>query len=561
MLISLHVKNLALIEEEEILFEEGLNILTGETGAGKSVIIGSVNLALGAKADKDLIRQGAESAYIELTFTIDERQTELLKEMELYPEEDNILVIQRRIMPGRSVSKVCGETVNTKQLQAIAEILIDIHGQNDHQSLLKQKKQLEILDDFAGEQEAKVKSELKIHYEKWQDLKHNMEELQMDEDARLKEINLLQFELKELEEAQLINGEDEELEQQYRKMTNSKRIKEAAAAAYRLTGYESTDGAGENTGRALRELKSVSSFDQQLVDLEDQLSEIDSLLNDFNRTLAEYMVDLEFDDGSFLEIENRLNLLNHLKSKYKKSLPDIFEYEKSAQERLKLLEEFETHYSKLEEDCRFTKAMLIEQCKKLSKIRKKNGEALSESLRNALLDLNFEDVKFRIDLISDPEHPTAGGFDKAEFMISTNKGQELKPLSHVASGGELSRIMLALKTVLAESDEINTLIFDEIDAGISGRTAWKVSEKLAVIGKSHQVICITHLPQIAAMADRHYLIEKSSPGGRTVTEISLLEEENSLRELARMLGSDEITQAAMDNAREMKDLARNTKQY
>lgn len=561
MLISLHVKNLALIEEEEILFQEGLNILTGETGAGKSVIIGSVNLALGAKADKDLIRQGAESAFIELTFSIDERQAALLRSMELYTEEENLLVIQRRIMPGRSVSKVCGETVNTRQLQAIAEFLIDIHGQHDHQSLLKQKKQLEILDDFAGEEQTAVKARLKVQYETWQELRRELEALQMDEESRLKEMNLLQFELKELEEAQLTEGEDEELEQQYRKMTNIRKIKEAVSGAYLMTGYDGSDSAGEYTGRALRELKSVSSFDTELQALEEQLSEIDSLLNDFNRALSDYLTDLEFDDQSFLETENRLNVINHLKSKYKKSLSDLFEYEKTAQERLKLLEEFELHYSKLEEDCKKAKEKLLEDCHILSTIRKKNGEILAKRLRTALLDLNFEDVKFRIDLTPDPEHPASAGFDKAEFMISTNKGEEPKPLSHVASGGELSRIMLALKTVLAQSDEIETLIFDEIDAGISGRTAWKVSEKLAVIGKNHQVICITHLPQIAAMADRHYLIEKSSPDGRTVTKISLLEEESSLKELARMLGSDEITQAAMDNAREMKDLARNTKQY
>lgn len=561
MLVSLHVKNLALIDEEEIYFGEGLNILTGETGAGKSVVIGSVNLALGAKADKELIRTGAEYALVELVFQLDEKQGKKLREMEFFPEEDGTFIIQRKIMPARSVCKVCGETVGAKQLQEIAEALIAIHGQHENQTLLSKKRHREILDDYAGKKARDGRKKVNAFYQEYLRLQKELEEGGTDEAARERDAALLRFEIKEIEEAKLTAGEDEELERDYRKMVNSRKIREAVYGAYRMTGEGAGESAGENIGRALREIRGVSSYDEALTDLEALLGDIESLLNDFNRQMADYLESLEFDETEFARTENRLNLLNHLKSKYGKNMEEVLAYKQRGEEKLNLLENYEIYRQQTEQKFGEAKQGLEEACGKLSGCRAKYAKELGKQLKQALQELNFEDVKFEIQVRPQPGHFTAEGFDDVEFMISTNKGESLKPLSQVASGGELSRIMLAFKTVLADKDEIPSLIFDEIDTGISGKTAWKVSEKLGILGRDHQIICITHLPQIAAMSDIHFLIEKGVKGGRTVTTIKKIAGREDLEELARMLGGAQITDAALENAREMKELARNTKQY
>lgn len=560
MLVSLHVKNLALIDEEEVCFEKGLNILTGETGAGKSIIIGSVNLALGAKADKDLIRTGAEYALIELMFQLDAVQEEELRKMDIFPEEDGMLLIQRKIMSGRSVCKVCGETVSAKQLQEISGVLMDIHGQHEHQSLLQRKRHKEILDSYAKDALAQIKADMKEKYHNYQKIGRELKELNSDESAREKEVSLLSFEVKEIEDASLLPDEDITLEKRYRRMVNGRKIKETVSIVYRLTGYEEEESAGEGIGRALRELRSVSKYDETLPDMEQQLQDIDGLLNDFNRSLMDYMEELDFDEEDFIHTENRLNLINHLKSKYGKDIKEILLYKEEVEEKLNLLENYEAHLNQMLASYETVTKELAALCQKASSVRSKYAKVLTKDLKEALIDLNFENVEFEIQVRPQEGTFSAEGYDDVEFMISTNKGEVLKPLSQVASGGELSRIMLALKTVLADKDDIQTLIFDEIDTGISGKTAWKVSGKLGLLGMSHQVICITHLPQIAARADTHFLIEKSTKKGRTVTNIRKIMEDGSLNELARMLGGAEITEAALENAKEMKELARNTKQ-
>lgn len=560
MLVSLHVKNLALIDEEEVCFEKGLNILTGETGAGKSIIIGSVNLALGAKADKDLIRTGAEYALIELMFQLDAVQEEELRKMDIFPEEDGMLLIQRKIMSGRSVCKVCGETVSAKQLQEISGVLMDIHGQHEHQSLLQRKRHKEILDSYAKDALTQIKADMKEKYHNYQKIGRELKELNSDESAREKEVSLLSFEVKEIENASLLPDEDITLEKRYRRMVNGRKIKETVSIVYRLTGYEEEESAGESIGRALRELRSVSKYDETLPDMEQQLQDIDGLLNDFNRSLMDYMEELDFDEEDFIHTENRLNLINHLKSKYGKDIKEILLYKEEAEEKLNLLENYEAHLNQMLASYETVTKELAALCQKASSVRSKYAKVLTKDLKEALIDLNFENVEFEIQVRPQEGTFSAEGYDDVEFMISTNKGEVLKPLSQVASGGELSRIMLALKTVLADKDDIQTLIFDEIDTGISGKTAWKVSGKLGLLGMSHQVICITHLPQIAARADTHFLIEKSTKKGRTVTNIRKIMEDGSLNELARMLGGAEITEAALENAKEMKELARNTKQ-
>lgn len=559
MLQSLHVKNLALIDETEVSFGGGLNILTGETGAGKSIIIGSINLALGAKADKEMIRAGAEYALVELVFTVENpEQIRAVQELEL-PIEEGQIILQRKIMENRSQCKVCGETVTARQLRQLADILIDIHGQHEHQSLLKASRQLEILDAYAGVELAEKKGRLKEVYGQYREKKRELSENEVDEETRKRECSLAEFECREIEEAALAPGEDEEIEKAYRRMSNARKIREAAASAHELCGYED-NGAGSAIARAIREIKTVSAYDETLQDYERQLLDIDGLLNDYNRGMAEYLSGLEFDAGQFEQTQERLNLINHLKSKYGNTWEEIQEYQNRAREIIEKYQDYDAYRAALFEETAAFEKKALHLAKEISDLRSENAQELASQMRQALLDLNFEQAVFEIQVEPSEERLGENGFDQVSFQISTNPGEPVRELSQVASGGELSRIMLALKTVLADKDEIETLIFDEIDTGISGRTAWKVSEKMGILGKGHQLICITHLPQIAAMADTHYMIEKQVVDNRSITRIRELDQKESVEELARMLGGDEITPSALQNAGEMKELAEKNKQ-
>lgn len=557
MLQSVHVKNLALIDEIEVEFKDGLNILTGETGAGKSIILGSVNLALGGRYTKDMIRRGADYGFVELGFYVqNEKQIEKLKAMEIYPE-DGMVILCRRLMDGRSVCRINGETVTMALLKEAATVLIDIHGQHEHQSLLYKKNHLEIVDSFAGELASKKKEEVKKAFKIYQNCVKEWKESGMDASQREKELAFLKFEVSEIEDANLQPGEDEELEILYRRMTNSRKILDCVSEAY---SYTSEDGqsASESLSRAIRAMAEIQEYDETAVGLCDQLSEIDSLLNDFNRELAAFRETCEFSEEEYYETEKRLNEVNRLKLKYGNSIEEIMDYLAVQKERIEKLNDYEAYMEKLQKDCEDAEKKLCSVCSELTEVRKEQAEILQRAIEEGLKELNFEDVKFRIQF-EELKHYSAGGKDEVEFMISLNPGQPVKPLANVASGGELSRIMLAIKTVMADRDDIETLIFDEIDVGISGRTAQKVSEKMAVIGQKHQVICITHLAQIAAMADCHYVIEKTVGEMDTKTSIRAMDEKESVGELARLLGGAKITDAVMENAMEMKELARQIK--
>lgn len=561
MLNSLHVKNLALIEETEVTFGNGLNILTGETGAGKSIIIGSINLALGAKADKDMIRTGAESAFIELVFTLEsEAQREKCRELMLDVEDDT-LIITRKITAGRSLCRANGETVTAKQLKELASVLIDVYGQHEHQSLTAAKKQFEILDNFCGEELSGIKRELAGEYKRYRELLREWEDADTDSVSRQKESDLIEFELKEIGEAQLAVGEDEQLEADYRRMANGSKILENVSAAAYLLGNTEGDSISEMTGRALRELKSVESYDEALSDLTEQLSQIEGLVLDVRRELSDYREGLEFEPEEFDRTQRRLDLINHLKSKYGNTIEAVLDYEARQSERLEKLSNYDVYLENLRGEIDAARETLLSLCRKASAVRSGQAKILEEKMLEALHDLNFLEVEFQIEVRSDEEQIRADGFDEVTFLISTNPGEPVRPLANVASGGELSRIMLGLKTVMAEKDAVDTLIFDEIDAGISGKTAWQVSKKLALLGREHQIICITHLAQIAAMADVHFKIEKKQQENHTATGIFRLNETESTNELARLLGSDLLTEAALSNAKEMKELAKHTKQY
>ena len=559
MLRSLHVKNLALIRETEVEFGEGLNILTGETGAGKSLLIGSVNLALGGKFEKDMLRRGEENGLVELVFDCEEeRLAEKLKSMDLEPSEDGTVILSRKLSSGKSICRINGETVTAKQVKELSELLIDIHGQHEHQSLLNKKKHMEILDAYAGAEFAECAGRVAALYHECTALEKKIAEETLDDTSRSREQSLAEFEQKEIADASLQPGEDEELEQAYRKMSNSRKIAESLSESYQLSGNDAEDGAGNSLSRALRALRSVTMYDPALEQMEEQLAEVESLLSDYNHDVSEYMSDLEFDEEDFRSTEDRLNTINHLKGKYGNTIEEILRYKEEKEAYLEKLADYDAYMQKLNTEWEEKQALLKKACEELSEIRRKNAAVLTQKLKDALIGLNFLTVEFDI-AVRPGQAITAKGYDDVEFLISTNPGESLKPLNQVASGGELSRVMLAIKTVLAGKDAIDTLIFDEIDTGISGRTAQKVSEKMAVIGQHRQVLCITHLPQIAAMADTHFEIEKHVEGTETITQIHPLEGEESVRELARLLGGAQITPAVLGNAREMKELAQQQK--
>lgn len=553
MLQNLHVKNLALIDEAEVEFAEGLNILSGETGAGKSIIIGSINLALGEKVPKELLRDNDDTAFVELVFYVDNPEVlEAIRRLGIEVEDETI-ILNRKITSGRAIARINGEAVSASRLKEVAALLIDIHGQHEHQSLLHKKKHLEILDAYAKDALGDRIERLSRCYYEYRKLEEEWANASMDSEERSRELSFLQYEVDEIQQASLRVGEDEELEQLYRKFSNGKKLMDAVNMAYAAVGAE--DGnASERIGRALRELSAVAQYDEKVAGLEEQLADIDNLLADVSHEMAAYLSDEEFDDETYFETEKRLDLINHLKSKYGTTIEAILTACQEKTDRINILNDYDEYLNQLSTKKNQKRQELDDLCEQVSKLRKKESVKLCTAIQESLKELNFLDVRFTMEFARTQDY-TALGTDDVEFMISTNPGEPVKPLGKVASGGELSRIMLAIKTVMAESDDIATLIFDEIDSGISGRTAQMVSEKMNLIAKNHQIICITHLPQIAAMADSHFLIEKSVEHQSTYSRIKRLKEEESIEELARMLGGVEITDTVMQSAREMKQMA------
>ena len=542
MLLNVHVKNLALIDEVEMNFSDHLNILTGETGAGKSVLMGAVNMALGGKVSKDMIRKGADYALAELFFSVsDERVLETLKEMDIPVEEDSV-IISRRMTAGRSVSRINGEIVSAAAVRRAGQLLMDIHGQHDHQSLLDKSRHQVILDRFIREPLGDKKEQLAKVYQEYVHLKEDYESQAMDNEQRMRQISFLEFELEEIEKAHLIPGEDDQLEADFMKMSHGRQIIENLSQIHQWTGYEDSMSAGEQLGRGLKNFYSVEDFDPELSGLRNQLENIESLLNDFNRDLSAYMGTLTFDEQDFKDTEDRLDLVNRLKIKYGGTIERVLKYQEEKQTELERLRDYDGWLEKLRDRLAACEKKLSALCREISEIRRKYGKVLEKQMEEALKDLNFLQVQFKIRVEPLGKYTRSGR-------------EDVKPLGQVASGGELSRIMLGIKSVLAQVDEIPTLIFDEIDTGISGRTAQKVAEKLAYIGRNHQVLCITHLPQIAAMADSHYLIEKTADGQKTRTGIRKLSGEEEIREVGRLMGGVEITKNILDSADEMKKMA------
>ena len=548
MLDTLRVKNLALIEEEEIFFEKGLNILTGETGAGKSIILGALSMALGSKVEKGMLRSGQQEAYAEAVFRVEEEgliQRLLAIDVEVY---DGQVILSRKISQQRSVARINGESVPAKKLKEAGALLLDIYGQQEHVSLLKKNTHLAFLDEYAGEVLHGEKEKLAEAYSQYRRIEVELKGCVTDEAEREKELLFLRHEAQEIENAGLTEGEDEVLEEEFRRLSHSQKIMEGVQAA-----YQAMDGSGavDSIGRALREISAVSEYDRALQGIESSLADVDSLLSDTLRELSDYTSQSAFDAERFTTVEERLNLINHLKDKYGASIRAIQESLAEREKRIGELEDYDRYFADLKER-REQAVDRLETCAAaVSKLRRQEAGKLCEEVRRELSDLNFLDVDFTMDFARSKDY-SANGVDDVCFMIAMNPGSPPAPLQDIASGGELSRIMLAMKTVLARGDAIDTLIFDEIDAGISGRTAQAVAEKLKRVAMDHQVICITHLPQIAAQANAHFRIEKHLESDTTISSIHPLDEDGAVEELARMLGGARISEAVLENARELR---------
>lgn len=554
MLETLHVKNLALIEETEVNFKKGLNILTGETGAGKSILLGALNLALGEKANSSFLRNGQQEAFVEAVFRIDENEEKRLNDIEIESFDGEVILCRKVAEDGKSVAKINGERVNLGKLKEVAEVLLDIHGQHDHQSLLKATKHIEILDSYIGAGIDGLKSELKSIVHEIKEIETELNASDIDEARRIRDIDFYNHEIDEIKNANLKIGEDDELEAEFKRLQNADKIISSLAEADRELSGDM--GANSAVDRALRKLDQVSEYDDKLKQAAKALADVSDILNDAARTISDYMDDSEDESELFYEVQNRLDLINNLKNKYGKTIEEVLLSLEEKENALDKLINSETYINDLKskKTALLNKANIL--CEELSEIRKDKAKELSSSIKQNLEDLSFLGVDFSMDF--EKTDITVNGFDKAVFMISVNPGEPLKRLDQIASGGEISRVMLAIKSTLAKEDEIGTLVFDEIDSGIGGQTANAVAEKLNHISKEHQVICITHLHQIAAMADTHFLIEKSIQSDATISDIRPLGEKEEILELTRMLGGDENS-PAYDTALDLKNKAKQKK--
>ncbi len=547
MLINLHIVNLALIDELDINFQEGLNILTGETGAGKSIIIGSIGIGLGGKYDTSLLRNPDKDGVVELLFSVDESTAATLKEEEI-ETEDGELLISRRLVNGRTVNRINDRTVTAAKLKAVAGHLIGLHAQHEQRTLLKVSKHLDMVDNYS-EKIAALKQETASIFKNYKEISEKIESMQMDETERAKRLDYILYEINDIESARLVKGEDLELEAVFRKASAAQDIAAITSEVEMLAGYDSDKSAGSLISRAVRTMGGLSKLDPDTEEMIKLLSDIDGLLSDFSGQLSGYVSDMEFEPEVLRETEERLNLINSLKARYGSDIDTILSNLEGLKQEAEQLQDYDVTIGKLKKSLEAEQEKLEKACKKLTTERKKTAKELTATISEAMKELNFNDVRF--DMEFEEGTPGPNGADKAQFIISTNVGEKMRPLVDCASGGELSRIMLAIKSVVSEADETPTLIFDEIDVGISGITAQKVGAVMRKLGSSRQVIAITHLPQIAAQADHGFVIEKEVIDSKTITSIRPLDEEGRVLELARLLGGENVTDTIIASAREM----------
>ena len=545
MLDRLLVKDLALIEKSVVEFSGGLNVLTGETGAGKSILLGSIQLALGQKANKDLIRHGKEQAIVELDFSLTEEEVRRIQALEEDLElEEERLLIRRKISEKKSDIRVNDLGLTLAKLREITGGLLDLHGQHEHQSLLREGSHLEIIDGFRKKQGGKLLEEVANDYHLLQEKKRALQKFSLQESERTRELDFLDFEIQELADAHLSEGEEAELTKEYSLYENMDRLKSLL-----LSAKESLEEMDFH--RPIQAVEEAKDFDESLKGLSDSLYDLEAVGEDCLRSLDHYLDHAEVDEEKLFTLGERLEQIRRVMMKHGGTEAKALAALAKKEERRTFLLDYEKDEEKAKKAIVEQEKLLREKAVLLSKERQEDAKILAKQIQGEMQEMGFLDTKFEFHF-QEKKEPTEKGLDEVEAYVSLNPGEPLRPLREVGSGGELSRIMLSIKTVLADTEGVSTLIFDEIDSGISGRTAEKVGEKLQKIAKNHQVILITHLPQIAAKADHHFLIEKTVEEGATHTRIHPLEEKESIEELARLLGGDEISKASLENARELK---------
>lgn len=552
MLEHLHIRNVALIKESEISFGDGLNILTGETGAGKSMIIDSLQFALGGRAGKDFLRHGEKQAVVEALFSVQSQAlTEKLAENGIAPEEDGTLLITRTLSEaGKSVCRINGSTVTVGMLKEIAEDMIDIYGQHEHQSLLNPVKHIRLLDRFCGAGFGEAMEEYKNSRQRLKDLEKQLAILIGDESQREQRMDMLLFQKEEIEAAELREGEEDALLEQKKRLSSMERLIRLTGESITLLydGDDRAPSACDQLGDALAKLQEAAEYDAALSPLADALADGYAAVEDCARELKRETEKQEADPEELERIEERLQLFYKLKRKYGGSIEAVLEFYEKAVQELEFLSNSSEKAAELSAKKAEEEKRLSALAETLTARRRATAEQVEEQIETALHDMEMKHARFHIQ-IEEKADWGADGKDKVEFLISANAGEPLKPLAKIASGGEMSRVMLALKTVLVDADEIGTFIFDEIDTGVSGRTARRVGEKMRFLGGKRQLLCITHLPQIAAMADNHFLIEKESDAGETVTRVTALDEEGAVREVARLM--NDVTETTLAAAREL----------
>ena len=537
MITNLHIKNIGIIDDVEINFNEGFNVLTGETGAGKSLIINSLNIISGGRFSKDMIRKGESQSYVEICIYEPESKNSI---------DGNIIVSREINSNGRNMCKINGRMVTVNELKEFMRKIIEIHGQNDSQNLLDSKEHLKYLDGYIGNKIKDLKSKYNEFYTKYININKELKENYGDDKERQRRLDLLKYQYNEIEEANLKNNEDEELESKQKVFLNSEKIAETLNNIDMSIGENAID----LISNAIKQIEKIENIDSKYQECTNSLKSVYYEIQEISRDISNYKDDVYFDENEQKEIEDRLDLIYDLKRKYGNSIEEIINYQNEVKDEIYRIENMEEYTNKLKQEQIKVKGELNNIGLEIHNLRELGAKKLSNEINKNLQDLEMKNAKINIHVDLSEEFFETGK-DKVEFFISTNIGEDEKELIKIASGGEMSRIMLAIKTVIAESDKIPVLIFDEIDTGISGKASNKVAEKLSKISKNHQVLCISHLPSIAAIADYNYFINKSIENERTITTIKKLEENEIIHEIAR-ISSGEINEATLNFAKELR---------
>jgi DNA repair protein RecN (Recombination protein N) len=558
MLQELSVKNFAIISSLQLEFHTGMTVLTGETGAGKSIIIDAMGLLTGGRGSSDYIRQGAAKCTLEGLFTLPKipELTLLLEDLGIEVEDDD-LIIQRDITTsGKNVCRINGRIVTIANLKKVGEFLVDIHGQNEHQELMQSERHIYMLDDFGGQKLLQAKQHYQNLYREYRLLEKKMRNRQKNEKEFAQRMDMLHFQSDEIAAANLVPGEEEQLLEERNKLSNFQKIADALAASYAAINEEENSSL-DKIGYAMNELASIESLDSEYKTLADTVQNAYYLLQEASGDLTRHMDSLELDESRLNEVETRLELIRQMKRKYGDSIETILDYYQEITQELADADFLEGRTGELESLLAEKQKAVLEQGLQLRNIRKEVAQVLEKNILRELKELYMERTEFEVRFTAqEPEQLTENGIDMVEFYLSTNPGEPLKPLVKVASGGELSRVMLAMKTIFSKSQGITSIVFDEVDTGVSGRVAQAIADKIYQISEDSQVLCITHLPQVAAVADEQYFIAKEIVAERTETNVQVLNPQERVNEIARMLAGSEITKLTIEHAKELLNMAR-----